>query len=301
LAAEIGMVLAGRRPAAELPGRARRALARCTLRPSGLGATWAQRRTVLPAGRSAGPLGARVRDVVVALVGTDGAGKSTVGTELAARLRRCGFEVRETYFGMARDNLPGVTLARRLLRVPAAGTGEPTATPTATPTGVEPEPEPVPGAGSPGPTLSLPLLRRAAAWYYAVEYLWRYLRRVLPHRLRRRVVLCDRWVCDLRGSPWPGSPAARVVERLVPPPDLLVLPDAPAEVLHRRKPERPMAEQARQQEELRQLLRTAPARSTAVVVDTSGQTHDPVGPLLAAVVRAAHSARGVDPAQRPGG
>jgi thymidylate kinase len=281
LAQAAAAVLAGGTVPPVLAGQARRALAAASLRPANLAATWAQRWSVLPAGRSAGPLRLRTRGVLVVLVGTDGSGKSTVADGLAARLAGCGFPVRQAYFGMARGNLPGVALARRLLAGPLPGRAG---------TGMAGQP------AAPAP-LDRPLLRRAAAWFYAAEYGWRYATEVLPHRRRRRVVVCDRWVYDLHESPWPGSPAARVVQRLLPAPDVLVLPDAPAEVIHRRKPERPVAEQARQQARYRQLLAAAGCRVATLVADTSGRDPDPVGPVLAAVVRAAHRVAPADAAR----
>ncbi len=96
---------------------------------------------------------------------------------------------------MARGNLPGVALARRLLGVggvePAAGAAGAAA------------PVPSQSAGCQA-ALDRPLLRRAAAWYYAAEYVWRYQRTVAPQRRRGRIVLVDRYVYDLRESPWPG-------------------------------------------------------------------------------------------------
>lgn len=274
----------GAEPDPGLPRRARLRLAARSVAPGAFGSTWAQRRAVLPAGRFAGPLGLRTRGVVVALVGTDGAGKSTVAAALDTRLRGLGFTTDAAYFGMARGNLPGVALARRLLGV---GSTEPSEPPsgTAGPAGSASDPA---GAGG----LDHPGLRRVAAWYYAGEYGWRYLRSVLPALARGRVVIADRWVYDLRESPWPGSPAARVAEMLVPAPDLLVLPDAPAEVIHRRKPERALADQRDQQERFHQLLAERPARRAEMLVDTAGSAADDgMTALVAAVVEAAHSPR----------
>jgi RsiW-degrading membrane proteinase PrsW (M82 family) len=45
---------------------------------------------------------------VVALVGTDGSGKSTVAAELQDRLGTAGYKTRTAYFGMAHGNLPGL-------------------------------------------------------------------------------------------------------------------------------------------------------------------------------------------------
>ena len=268
--------------------RARRQLLTATLAPRSLHATWAQRRTIVPAGRSAGPLGLRTRGAVVALVGTDGSGKSSVSKALAAELAELGVPTRSVYFGMARGNLPGVSLARRLLGI-RQETGAP----------VEPV-EPVertapaePGSTSEGAPAEAPLshsrIRRAAAWFYAGEYAWRWVRHVGPGLARREVVICDRWVTDLRESPWPGSTASAFVERLVPSPDVLVLPDAPDALIHARKPERSAAEQARQQQVFRDLLAERPARTAEVVVDTSGSGPD-VRRLVATTLTAMHLA-----------
>ena len=130
-----------------------------------------------------------------------------------------------------------------------------------------------------------------AAWYYAVEYGWRYLSIVAPARRRGEVVLCDRYVYDLRDSPWPGSPAAAFAQRLVPRPDILVLPDAPIEMIHARKPERTLAEQAEQQQKFRDLLAEQPGSFANLVVDTSGATNDPAFPVVRAVLSCAHLGR----------
>ncbi|MEV6601509.1 thymidylate kinase [Actinoplanes sp. NPDC051346] len=276
VAADLIAVAEGAAPDPRLPLRARLRLVARSLAPAVVGSTWSQRHSVLPAAGAAGPLGLRVRGVVVALVGTDGSGKSTVADGLHERLHAFGLPTSATYFGMARGNLPGVALVRRMLNV---GSTAPSAE-------VRPAAE-----ASDGPPDDHRTLRRVAAWFYAGEYLWRYLRSVAPAVARRRVVIADRWVYDLRESPWPGSRAARVAELLVPAPDILVLPDAPDELIHRRKPERSHAEQAAQQQRFRELVAERPARSAEIVVDTSGGTADNLAPLVAAVVQAAHSPR----------
>lgn len=279
LADEIVSVLDGAVPDPSLPVRLRRRLLVLTISPANLPASLRQWRTIVPALRSAGPLGLRTRGAVVALVGTDGAGKSTVATELQERLQEAGFDTAEAYFGMARGNLPGVDLARRVLGIaaPTDLSGDDASD------GGDREDEPV----ATDPRSDRPLLRRVAAWYYAAEYGWRYLSTVAPHRWRREIVICDRYVYDLRESPWPGSRASRMVERLVPRPNILALPDAPAAVIHARKPERPEYEQAEQQAKFRALLAEHPARFGEVVVDTSGETEDSVAPLVLATISAA--------------
>ncbi len=282
-------VLGGAEPDPELARTSRRALLRRTLGPGGIAAAWSQRWSVVPAGSAAGPLGLRTRGVVVALVGTDGSGKSTVADELSDRLTALGMTTTSAYFGMARGNLPGVSLARKLLGV-RSEPAEPEQ-PGAEVTPLPPAPEPIPADDQPE-KLAHPGIRKVAAWFYAAEYIWRYASKVAPQVRRRTVVICDRYVYDLRDSPWPGSPAARVVAAVVPAPDVLILPDAPASVIHTRKPERPEWQQARQQADFRALLAEQPARVTELILDTSGATADPVAPAVAAVIRAAHQPRG---------
>lgn len=177
------------------------------------------------------------------------------------------------YFGMARGNLPGVALARRILGVAPVTSGKPT-------------PSTAPAATD---TASQATLRRIAAWYYAAEYGVRWFRDVRPHVRRGTVVICDRYVFDLRESPWPGSRAAVWAERLLPRPDVLVLPDAPDAEIHARKPERPADEQAAQQARFRALLADATVADTRLVVDTStSASGDTIAPVVTAALAAMH-------------
>ncbi|MGV1003895.1 MAG: thymidylate kinase [Candidatus Nanopelagicales bacterium] len=274
------------------PGRVMRA----TLAPRALLPAIRSWRSVLPV-RRPGPVGLRTRGTVVALVGTDGSGKSTVAGEVRQQLEALGVPTSEVYFGMARGNLPGVGLARRLLGVAPAGGGQPVS-PASVPTRAsapEPDGHPPTVLDDFGPTAAADLahanVRRAAAWFYAVEYGWRYLRSVAPARLRGRAVIVDRYVYDLRESPWPGSRAAWVAQRVIPAPDVIVLPDAPAAQIHDRKPERPQAEQADQQRKFARLLAERPARVAALHIDTSGADPDSSARAVAAILTAAHAPR----------
>jgi thymidylate kinase len=260
----------------------RRVMVRATLAPGALPATWAQRRSIAPLGRGPAPFGVRSTGAVVVLVGTDGSGKSTVQRELCERLEELDVPTRSAYFGMAHGNLPGVGLARRLLGVTPVAEG-----------GASTDAAPTPDRAAPAPSsLAHPRLRRVAAYAYAAEYVWRYLHLVAPHVARNRVVVCDRWITDLRHSPWPGSRASWLLERVLPAPDVLVLPDAPDEVIHRRKPERTLAEQSEQQRLFRELAGEQPARVETVVLDTASGPAPDVTPALTAVLRGVHRASG---------
>lgn len=265
-------VLTGGEPTPRMVARLRRALARRSAAPGSLVTTWRQRWAIVPSRRGVGPAGIRTSGALVVFVGTDGSGKSTLADEVGRRLDRAGFTVRDAYFGMARGNLPGVGLARRLLGV-APQEEAPAAS-------AEP-------AADPGP-VSHPRLRSVAAWYYAVEYGWRWLTDVAVPIRRGEIVVCDRYVYDLRWSPSPGSRAAAVAQRLVGRPDVLVLPDAPPAQIHARKPERTVADIRDQQEAFRALLAEDVARVAAIVADTSGVDPDPAAPIVTAVIAAAH-------------
>ncbi len=279
LARGIELVLDGDDASSTLARDARRALAAKSLRPSSLAATWSSRHTILPAGSRAGVLGLRTTGCLVVLVGTDGSGKSTVASEIDARLTSAGLRTTTAYLGMARGNLPGVGLARKLLGVSPAGDGAP----------AKPEAQ-RPSAPRPAGSLEHATVRRIAAWYYAAEYLLRWWRDIRPGLRNGGVVIADRYVYDLRESPWPGSTASRVAEFLMPRPDVLVLPDAPDRIIHARKPERTADEQAAQQDRFRELVRSAPARTESLTVDTSGLSFDldPVAPVVSAVVTSLH-------------
>jgi thymidylate kinase len=277
VATGIARFLAGGDAPSTLVRHARRSFVRRSLTPRTLGATWANRHTVIPAGRKAGVLGLRTTGCLVVLVGTDGSGKSTVSAEIDDRLVRAGLHTSTAYLGMARGNLPGVGLARKLLGVAPAGDGAPTSHAKA--------------ASPTSSSLDHAMVRRAAAWYYAAEYGYRWWRDIRPGMRRGGVVISDRYVYDLRESPWPGSMASRFAEWLMPRPDVLVLPDAPDRIIHARKPERTASEQAAQQDRFRALVASNPARTASLTVDTSGMSStelDPVAAVIAAVVSSLH-------------
>jgi thymidylate kinase len=251
---------------------------RSTFAPRNLASTFGQRATILPTRRK-GPAGLRHRGVVVAMVGTDGSGKSTTAERLATELRLAGFTVSHEYFGMARGNLPGLALLRRL-----AGGGDTTARPSTTTT--TRTTTTTVSSGRPS------LAHRAAAWVYVLDYVWRSVRRVGPAVRRGHVVICDRWVTDLRRHPAPDSPAARLAEWLVGAPDVFMLADAPAEEMVARKGERSVEESRAEQESLRRAGRDLDGRRARgggscafVTFDTSSDNKSSRGARLLVPVR----------------
>lgn len=174
--------------------------------------------------------------VTVALVGPDGAGKTTVSRLLADELR---LPVKQIYMGV---NFESATLVlpttRVLLRMRDARAGEPRAAEgsTATRRGLLRRGASSARAGARlAVWLSEEWFRQIVAWYYT--------------RLRGHVVVFDRhFYADFhdpeahssRVQPLSGRIHIYLLEHVYPKPDLVIYLDAPAEVLFERKPEAPV-------------------------------------------------------------
>lgn len=175
----------------------------------------------------------------VALIGPDGAGKTTVGQQLAPHL---SYPVKYLYMGVSSDSsnvmLPTTRLARALKR--AAGAKPDIAGP--------PDLNQVLNPKSKGPLkqlvsnlrASLRLINRLSEEWYRQALAWYYQR-------QGQIVIFDRhffsdyYAYDIAHQAQ-GLPLSRrihgfVLERLYPKPDLVIYLDAPAEVLFARKGE----------------------------------------------------------------
>ena len=171
------------------------------------------------------------RGLSIALLGVDGAGKSTVAAALASRLP---WEVRTVYLGLY-------------------GAG--------------------PGGAAPRGAMG------------RLGRLWAGYARGIGHRTRGRMVIYDRFGWDaLLMSPSRRGRGARVrrwvLAHAVPPPDLVVLLDAPPTVAHARKPEHDLEELSRQRD---QYLDLASKRPEIVVVRTDQDMNAVVRAITAAI------------------
>lgn len=157
------------------------------------------------------PLSPHRAGPVIAVVGPDGAGKGTVIRELRERVPLATATV---YLG-ARRRAPQPP-------APPAGDG------TRDGNGV-----PLPGS-----------LRQVAFVLRNAARTWRRLLPAYARAWRGAIVLCDRHPLELLAIQPDRAPAAEVLERLlvrlIPRPDAIVVLDAPADVLYRRKPEHPV-------------------------------------------------------------
>lgn len=193
--------------------------------------------------------------LAVAFLGTDGAGKST----LMARVQE---DLGPTFWSTKLYH-------KRPLSTPFRWTRR---------FGVRP-----PGAGKRGKDESSgfsphAIPSRGAAYSLAKLGFWwadftllAYVADVLPQLTRPRLLLFDRYYHDLLVDPrryhYGGSMRlARLAGKLIPRPDLVILLDAPPEVLRARKQELPLEEVRRQREAYLELVRGLP---NGHVVDTS--------------------------------
>ncbi|MEK6720754.1 MAG: hypothetical protein AABZ33_08815 [Chloroflexota bacterium] len=211
----------------------------------------------------------------VAVVGPDGAGKSTVVAALPAALP---VSTRTVYLGVnleaSRSMLPTTRLA---LEIKRRGRGRPVL--TARFDG--------PGHGRRGilggarRTLRL-VAWMAEEWYRAVV--------VLNHTRSGHLVICDRhFLCDYHAEAVAPRAGRSILSRihgwqlghLYPRPDLVVVLDAPAEILHARKNEDDLDSLARRRREYLALQDVLPA---VVVIDATQPLDAVVAAVAAAIV-----------------
>jgi len=123
--------------------------------------------------------------------------------------------------------------------------------------------------------------------YLVGDYTLGYLLKVRWLLVRSSLVVFDRYYHDLlvdpiryrhRGPLW----LVRFIGKLVPKPDLLILLDAPAEVLQERKQEVPYEETSRQRDAYRKLVASFP---NGVIVDASRPLPEVVNSVNIAILR----------------
>jgi len=178
----------------------------------------------------------------VAILGPDGSGKSSVIARYAPQM--------ETFF----NGSEYFHLRPRLLGAAAAGS-----TPNTDPHGQSAR-----GA----------LMSTVKAIYLWADYVLGYLLRVYPRMAGSKLVIFDRYYHDLlvderrfrySGPRW----LARLIARAIPLPDLMLILDAPPEVVQARKQEVSAAESARQAEAYRAVALSRMMRGRAVLIDAS--------------------------------
>lgn len=205
--------------------------------------------------------------LMVALLGVDGAGKSTVMAQLERDLAPAFWSVKR-YHGRALESpLRWTKRVRRQRQLRKRELEEAAANPHVVPVSRDPHAKP-----SKGLAFSLVKL---GLWWTDYTFLG-YLKDVYPRLRRSGLVLFDRYYQDLLVDPRRhryGGPLwlAQFVGRFFPRPDLVILLDAPPEVLHSRKQEVPLEETTRQRKIYLEMVRDL---SNGYVVDASKPAHE---------------------------
>lgn len=217
-------------------------------------ASWSGRHEILGREKS-GATGLAARGVVVAFIGVDGAGKSTLAESVEDVLTGHGCRVEGIYMGMARENIKIVRALRGAYGAEATEQG-----------GVR---------ESGGGVVEVRSRREkatrwAGAWLYGADLA---VRVVKARRLARRgaVVLADRWVYDLEMDPSPGHWLGRLMRRVVP--DLLIFCHGETLELWERKREGSRDRLDERQDQYRAAARDAERRGVPVIwVETTGDS-----------------------------
>ena len=198
--------------------------------------------------------------LMVTFLGTDGAGKSTV----TARVEQ---DLAPVFSSTKRYHRPVASPLRWMKRYRTGSrSGGHVGASAVDLDAQSAQPDP---PGKPPHNLPVSLLKLGLWW--ADFTVFGYLLDVYPRLVESTFVLLDRYYHDLLVHPHGyryGGPLwiARLVGRFVPRPHLVILLDAPAEVIQARKPELPFEETARQREAY---LGVVEGLSNAHVVDTS--------------------------------
>jgi thymidylate kinase len=201
-------------------------------------------------------MGRTARPPAVALIGCDGAGKTTVARALE---RRPELRVRYLYMGVSSDSsnrqLPTTWLADAVKRrrgAPPDKAGPPERPPA------PPPPASLPRRARRSARAALRLTNRLAEEWY------RQLLASLYRRGGQTVVFDRHFIADFHAADVAGRPATAsrrlhglLLERLYPRPDAVILLDAPPEVLFARKGEGTLASLERRRREYLQLAETA--------------------------------------------
>ncbi len=125
--------------------------------------------------------------------------------------------------------------------------------------------------------------------YWLADYWHGYFVAIRPALHNSSLILCDRYYPDVLVDPvryrLPAAALcfARFVARLVPPPDLYILLDVPAELLQQRKPEVTCEESLRQRLAYLRMFQSMP---NAFIVDAACSLDDVTQQLKAVILEA---------------
>jgi len=206
------------------------------------------------------PFGRRVRGQVIAIVGTDGSGKSTTQNLLKSALAQDGYRTQYVYMGRSRGNV----LVSDSFKSSA-------------------------GRASDKSRNSRLLLKYFASWFYVLDYSLRFARIWYRSRIKGYSVLCDRYFYDIETMECYSGFAYAVLRLVALKPDILVGLDCSVDVLMQRKAERSREEYTRQRDFYRRLTENAKAKYWRETLRTDEIDSDQIADRISALVhRSAH-------------
>jgi thymidylate kinase len=217
----------------------------------------------------------------IALIGPDGAGKTTIARRLE---RELPIPVKYLYMGvnLETSNLVLPT-TRLLLEVKRALGKQPDMSGPPDPTRVKPRPKGAARRMWAAVKDGLRLANRASEEWFRQVVAWHYQRRGYVVLFDRHF-FADYYAYDIADTglarPWSSRLHGLMLDRLYPKPDLLICLDAPADVLFARKGEGTPALLERRRQEYRQLARQV---AHSAIVDAA-RSQDEVFTEVAALV-----------------
>ena len=208
------------------------------------------------------PFGRRVKGQIIAIIGTDGSGKSTTLEALQSSLSRDGYRARTVYMGRARGN---IVVSDKLKEK----------------------------AESAYRKSSANWLKYVASWVYLFDYLARFARIYYLSRVRGESVLCDRYYFDIRLMERYSESAYKLLQLLAPKPDILAVLDCSVATLMSRKAERTPEEYEKQRRFYLDIGSSAKVRYWRGILDSDSLDSAAIeGILSSRIYRASH--RGYD-------
>jgi thymidylate kinase len=225
-----------------------------------------------PRQRSRYPGGSRPSGTTIAILGTDGTGKSSLVVELRRALGNFGLGAQDLYFGRVRGSaLVSDSMRQRLERLTRA-------------TSIADSTAHAPRRISRGQRA----LRHIASYVYVIDYAARLVLRVMPLWAQGNVIIFDRYVYDLRIMPHASALAARLAELIAPRPRLLFFLDVDARVIAARRQERTLAEVLKQQTILREACTRIGAGTRYVPIESLASVNELARQLARAAIATAH-------------
>lgn len=175
------------------------------------------------------PFGRRVKGQIIAIIGTDGSGKSTAQETLLESLARDGYRPRYVYMGRARGNI----VVSDKLKEKAENAYRKS-------------------RGS--------WLKYVASWVYVFDYFARFAKIYFLSRVRGETILCDRYFFDIRLMENYSKIGYRLLALVAPKPDILAVLDCTVATLMDRKAERTPEEYEKQRQFYLQIVADAKVR-----------------------------------------